>query len=71
MGASGFGRFNTPYAYGELEHELNEFFSHWLRVSHDNELGINAANLKARTPPYADLEGNETSKLALFGLQLL
>ena len=32
--------------------ELNEFFSHSLRVSHDNELGINAANLEGTHATY-------------------
>ena len=42
LGLSGW---DTYYAYGEIDHEINRFFSHRLNVSHDNRSGINAANL--------------------------
>lgn len=37
---------NTYYAYAAVEHRINEFFYHSLTVSHDNQLGFNAANLE-------------------------
>jgi hypothetical protein len=37
---------NTYYAYAGVEHQINRFFSHSLTISHDNQLGFNAANLE-------------------------
>lgn len=37
---------NTYYAYGSIEHQINQFMSHTLEASHDNQLGFNAANLE-------------------------
>jgi hypothetical protein len=45
--------FNTYYAYAGLEHQINRFFNHTARVSHDNQLGINAANLEGTHITYA------------------
>ncbi len=42
LGTSGW---DTYYAYCEIEHEINRFFNHRLNVYHDNQSGINAANL--------------------------
>jgi hypothetical protein len=44
---------NTYYAYGSIEHKINEFINHSLTLSHDNELGFNAANLEASTVSYS------------------
>jgi len=62
--ALGLEGFNTFYAYGELIHVLNEFFNHSLRVSHDNEIGINAANLEGTHAIYT-LNWNATEALQL------
>jgi hypothetical protein len=37
---------DTYYAYGNIEHQINQFMSHTLEASHDNQLGFNAANLE-------------------------
>ena len=44
---------NTYYAYADVEHQINRFFSHSLTLSHDNQLGFNAANLEGSTVSYA------------------
>ncbi len=44
---------NTYYAYAEVEHEINQFLSHSLRVSHDNQLGYNAGNLAGTHVEYS------------------
>jgi hypothetical protein len=44
---------NTFYAYGDIEHEINHFFRHALTLSHDNQLGFNAANLEDTSLAYS------------------
>ena len=44
---------NTYYAYGAIEHTINQFLSHTLEASHDNELGFNAANLEGTHLSYS------------------
>jgi len=63
-GQYGLDGFNTYYAYGILEHELNKFFSHSLKVWHDNQIGINAANLAGSHVTYS-LSWKATEKLTL------
>ncbi|HEV2394724.1 MAG TPA: hypothetical protein VG146_20425 [Verrucomicrobiae bacterium] len=58
----GLGGFNTFYAYVNLDQTINKFFSHSLVVSHDNEVGINAANLEGTHVTYA-LTWNATQAL--------
>ena len=60
--ALGLEGFNTYYAYGELTHQWNELISDTLRVSHDNEVGINAANLEGTHAIYS-LDWNATEAL--------
>jgi hypothetical protein len=45
--------FNTYYAYASLEHQINRFFNHAARLSHDSQLGINAANLEGTHVTYS------------------
>jgi hypothetical protein len=44
---------NTYYAYADIEHQLTRFFRHSLTLSHDNQLGFNAANLEGTTLSYS------------------
>lgn len=44
---------NTYYAYGSVEHQITQFLRHSLTVSHDNQLGFNAANLEGTTVSYS------------------
>ena len=44
---------NTYYAYAGVEHQINRFFNHSLTLSHDNQLGFNAANLEGTHMSYS------------------
>lgn len=44
---------NTFYAYANVEHQLDPFFSQSLTFSHDNQLGYNAGNLEGSTLTYS------------------
>lgn len=44
---------NTFYAYADVEHTINQFLRHSLTVSHDNQLGFNAANLEGTSLSYS------------------
>jgi hypothetical protein len=44
---------NSYYAYANVEHRINAFFSHSLVVSHDNQLGYNAGNLEGTHVSYS------------------
>jgi hypothetical protein len=44
---------NTYYAYAAVDHQINQFFSHSLAASHDNQLGFNAANLEGTHVSYS------------------
>jgi len=44
---------NTYYAYGDVEHTINQFLHQALTVAHDNQLGFNAANLEGTTLSYS------------------
>jgi hypothetical protein len=48
----GLSGFNTYYAYAGLEHQINRFFNQAAKISHDNQLGINAANLEGTHVTY-------------------
>lgn len=60
----GLSGFDTYYFYASLEHEINRFFNHEVKVSHDNQLGINAANLAGTHVTYR-LEWKATERLKL------
>jgi hypothetical protein len=55
---------NTYYAYANLEHRINPFFKHSLSVSHDNQLGFNAANLEGTHVSYS-LAWNPRERLTI------
>jgi hypothetical protein len=44
---------NTYYAYVAIDHKINQFFTHSLAISHDNQLGFNAANLEGSHLTYS------------------
>jgi hypothetical protein len=44
---------NTYYAYADVEHKINQYFRHSLTLSHDNQLGFNAANLEGNNVSYS------------------
>lgn len=44
---------NTYYAYADVEHTINKFFRQSVTISHDNQLGFNAANLEGTTLSYS------------------
>ena len=50
--AQGLSGFNSYYAYGNVEHQIDRFLSQSLTVSHDNQLGYNAGNLESTTVSY-------------------
>jgi hypothetical protein len=56
--------FNTYYFYAGLEHQINRFFNHAVRVSHDNQPGINAANLAGTHVTYR-LDWKATERLKI------